>query len=43
ATQQSLSLEEIMAKYGISRYCLQSWLRKYRHGGYANTGSPAGR
>ena len=34
ATQQSLSLEEIMAKYGISRYCLQSWLRKYRHGGY---------
>lgn len=23
-----------MAKYGISRYCLQSWLRKYRHGGY---------
>ena len=34
ATQQSLSLEEIMAKYGISRYCLQSWLRKHRHGGY---------
>lgn len=34
ATQQSLSLEEIMAKYGISRYCLQSWLRKYSHGGY---------
>ncbi len=23
-----------MAKYGISRYCLQSWLRKHHHGGY---------
>ncbi|WP_143160250.1 helix-turn-helix domain-containing protein [Fibrobacter sp. UWEL] len=34
AIQQSLSLTEIAVKYQLSRYCLQSWLRKYRHGGY---------
>ena len=32
--QQSLSLAEVTVKYGISRCCLQSWLRKFRHGGY---------
>ena len=32
--QQSLSLTEITVKYGISRYSLQTWLRKFRHGGY---------
>ena len=33
-TQDSLSLDLTAVKYGISRTCLQSWLRKYRHGGY---------
>ena len=32
--QQSLSLVEVTARYGISRYCLQAWLSKFRHGGY---------
>jgi transposase len=32
--QQSLSLAEVTVKYGISRGCLQSWLRKFRLGGY---------
>ena len=32
--QQSLSLAEVTVKYGISRHCLQAWLRKFRHGGY---------
>ena len=32
--KESLSLAEATVKYGISRYCLQSWLRKFRHGGY---------
>jgi len=32
--QQSLSLAEVTVKYKISLYCLESWLRKYRHGGY---------
>lgn len=32
--KQSLSLDEVSVKYNISRYCLASWLRKYRHGGY---------
>ena len=32
--QQSLSLAEVTVKYGISRGCLKSWLRKFRHGGY---------
>ena len=32
--QQSLSLDEATVKYGISRYCIQSWLRKFRHGGF---------
>ena len=32
--EESLSLAEITVKYGISRYCIQSWLRKFRHGGY---------
>lgn len=30
----SLSLAEVTVKYKISLYCLESWLRKYRHGGY---------
>jgi hypothetical protein len=33
-TKNSLSLDLTIAKYGISRDCLKSWLRKYRHGGY---------
>ena len=32
--RQSLSYGEITAKYGISFTCLETWLRKYRHGGY---------
>jgi transposase len=32
--QQSLSLDEVPVKYGISRGCLRSWLHKFRHGGY---------
>jgi len=32
--RQSLSLDKITVKYGISHYCLQSWLSKFRHGGY---------
>ena len=32
--QQSLSLDEVTVKYGISRSCLRSWLHKFRHGGY---------
>ena len=32
--RQSLSLVEATVKYGISLCCLQSWLRKFRHGGY---------
>ena len=32
--KESLSLAEATVKYGISRYCLQSWLRKFRHGGF---------
>ena len=32
--QQSLSLDVVTVKYGISRHCLQAWLRKFRHGGY---------
>ncbi|WP_295095856.1 helix-turn-helix domain-containing protein [uncultured Fibrobacter sp.] len=34
AEQHSLSLAKITVKYGISRCSLQSWQRKYRHGGY---------
>jgi len=43
--QQSLSLTEIAVKYQLSRCCLQSWLRKYRHGGYEEllTTKPKGR
>ena len=32
--QQSLSLDEVTVNYGISLYCLKSWLKKFRHGGY---------
>lgn len=32
--EQSLSLTEVTVKYNISRFCLESWLRKFRHGGY---------
>ena len=32
--RHSLSLAEVIAKFGISACCLDSWLRKYRHGGY---------
>ncbi len=32
--QQSLSLTEVSVRYKISLSCLESWLRKYRHGGY---------
>ena len=31
--KQRLSYGEITIKYGISFSCLQSWLRKFRHGG----------
>ena len=34
AEQQSLSLDEVIVKYGISRSCFQTWLKKFRHGGY---------
>jgi transposase len=27
-------LDVVTVKYGISRHCLQAWLRKFRHGGY---------
>jgi len=27
-------LDEVAVKYGIGRHCLQSWLRKFRRGGY---------
>ena len=33
ALKQRLSYGEITIKYGISFSCLQSWLRKFRHGG----------
>lgn len=32
--QHSLSLDEVTVNYGISLYCLKSWLKKFRHGGY---------
>ena len=25
---------EVTVNYGISLYCLKSWLKKFRHGGY---------
>ena len=34
AIKQRLSYGEITIKYGISFSCLQSWLRKFRDGGY---------
>jgi len=43
--KQSLSYGETTIKYGISFSCLQSWLRKFRHGGYEElfTTKPKGR